>query len=77
MVSRDGFGRVAVGRILSGHRLSESVPKALKEEGRVEASVWVTLSILLGDEKGEVVHGNRRTLLERVITGTVRYPFIL
>lgn len=74
MVSRDGLGRVAVGRILSGHRLGESVPKALKEERRVEASVWVTLSILLGDEKGEVVHSSRRILSERVITRTVRFP---
>ena len=74
MVSRDGFGRVAVGRTLSGHRPSESVPKALKEERRVEASVWVTLSILLGDEKGEVVHSSRRILSERVITRTVRFP---
>lgn len=71
---RDGLGRVAVGRILSGHRLGESVPKALKEERRVEASVWVTLSILLGDEKGEVVHSSRRILSERVITRTVRFP---
>ena len=60
MVSRDGLGRVAVGRILSGHRLSESVPKALKEEGRVETAVRMVLSILLGRRKGHVVHGERR-----------------
>jgi hypothetical protein len=74
MVSRDGLGRVAVGRTLSGHRLGESVPKALKEERRVETAVRTVLSIFLGRRKGHVVHGERRILSERVITRTVRFP---
>ena len=74
MVSRDDFGRVAVGRGVSRQCLTERIFEALKEHGRVEASVWVTLSILLGDEKGEVVHSSRRILSERVITRTVRFP---
>ena len=66
MGSRNGLGRVAVSRILSGHRLGESVPKALKEEGRVETAVWTTLANLFGRRKGYVVHGEGRACGRRM-----------